>query len=136
MDAVFIGKMSIASKRHITQIVKQLIVCCRREPVEYCSQLFVLPTVNVHADSIALFRCSLGVEPICSRKLYHAAFQVGVSHFVMLLGRHVVLHWRVTNFRDSQIAAQTKLVKRRSFGTYASNSRKGVRFIMLVPCLI
>ena len=79
MDAVFIGKMSIASNRHIPQIVEQLIVCSRREPVEDCPQLFVLPAVNIHTDSIALFRCSLGVEPDCSRKLYDAAFQLGVS---------------------------------------------------------
>ena len=30
MNAVFIGKMSIGSKRHIPQIVKQLFVCSRR----------------------------------------------------------------------------------------------------------
>ena len=119
MDAVFIGKMSIASERHVPQIVKQLIVCSRREPVEDCSQLFVLSAVNIHANSIALFRCSLGVEPVCSRKLYDAAFQVGVSHFVMLLGRHVVLHGRVIDFRNSQVAAQTRLVKRHGFGTIA-----------------
>ena len=64
MDAVFIGKMSIASKRHIPQIVKQLIVCARREPVEDCSQLFVLPAANIHTDSIAQFRYSLGVAKL------------------------------------------------------------------------
>jgi hypothetical protein len=119
MDAVFIGKMSIASKRHIPQIVKQLTVCSRREAVEDRSQLFVLPAVDIHPDHIALFRGSLGVEPIRSRKLYDAAFQVGVSHLVMLLGRHVALHGRVTDFRDRQIAAQTRLVKRHGFGTIA-----------------
>ena len=62
MDTVLICKVSIASKRHIPQIVKQFIVCSRREPVEYCSQLFVRPAVNIHGDSIALFRCSLGVS--------------------------------------------------------------------------
>src|ERR1019366_6770050 len=92
----FIGKMSIASKRHIPQIVKQLTVCSRREAVEDRSQLFLLPAVDIHPYHIALFRGSLGVEPIRSRKLYDAAFQVGVSHLVMLLGRHVALHGPVT----------------------------------------
>ena len=119
MDAEFIGKMPIASKRHIPQIVQQLSVCSRCEPVEDCSQLFVLPAVNIHRDSIALFGSSLRMEPICSRKLHDAAFQLGISHFVMLLWRHVVLHGRVTHLRNSQIAAQTRLVKRHGFGTIA-----------------
>jgi hypothetical protein len=59
MDAIFIGKMSIASKRQIPQIVEQFLVCSRSEPVEDCSQLYVLPAVNVYGDSIALLRCSL-----------------------------------------------------------------------------
>jgi len=119
MDAVFIGEMSIASKQHIPQIVEQLIACSRREPVEDCSLLVVLPAANIHADSIALFPSSLGAEPVCSRKLYDVAFQVGVSHFVMLLGRHVVLHGRITDFRESQVAAQAGLVNLHGFGTIA-----------------
>ena len=61
MDAVFIRKMSVTSKRHIPQIVKQLLVRFREEPIEDRSQLLVLPAVKIHADGIALFRCSRGM---------------------------------------------------------------------------
>jgi hypothetical protein len=37
----------------------------------------------------------------------------------MQLGRHLALHGRVTHFRDRQVAAQTRLVKRHGFGTIA-----------------
>ena len=64
MDAIFVGEMSVASKREIPQVVQQVFVGSRGELVEDRSQLFVLPTVNVHGDSVALFRFSLGVEPV------------------------------------------------------------------------
>ena len=100
MDSVPIGKMSIAAERHITQIIEQLFICSHREIVEDCSQLYVLSSGNIHCDSIALFRGSRGMEPVRSRKLYAAAFQVGVGDLLMLLGRHLILHGRVTDFRD------------------------------------
>ena len=68
VDAEFIGKMSIGSKRHIPQIVEQFIVCSHCESVEDCSQLYVCPAADIHSDGIALFRRLLGMEPICSRK--------------------------------------------------------------------
>jgi Domain of Unknown Function with PDB structure (DUF3857) len=65
MHAVFVGEMSVRSKRQIPQIIKQRSVCSGREPVENYSQLFVLPAVNVHGDCISLLRRSRRMQPVC-----------------------------------------------------------------------
>ena len=119
MDAIFVGKVSVAPKRHIPQIIEQLFVCSYCQLVEDCSQLVVPRAAHIHRNRVALSRCSCGVEPICGRKLNGAALQVGVSHFVMLLGRHLALHGRVTDSGDGQLAAEARLVKRHSFGALA-----------------
>ena|SRR5208283_402547 len=119
MDAIFICKMSIAPERHIPDIIEELFVCSYGELVENCPQLVVLPPANIEGDSIALSGGSRGVEPVCSRKLHDAAFQVGESHFVMLLGWHLALHGRVADLGDSQLSTQAALVKGHSFGAVA-----------------
>ena len=104
MDAIFVGKVSVAPKRHIPQIIEQLFVCSYCQLVEDCSQLVVPRAANIH---LALSRCSREVEPVWGRKLYAPALQIGVSHFVMLLGRHLALAGRVTDSGDGQLAAQS-----------------------------
>src|SRR3954465_4886206 len=104
MDAVFISKMSVASKWQIPQIIKQFFVCPGRELVEDYFQVFVLPAGNGHGDSIALLRSSLSVEPVSRGKLYGCAFQARVGNFPMLLRWHLVLHRRVCDFGDRQFA--------------------------------
>jgi hypothetical protein len=42
-----------------------------------------------------------------------------MGHLVVQFGRHLALHGRVAHFRDRQVAAQTRLVKRHGFGTIA-----------------
>jgi hypothetical protein len=56
VDAVFIGEVAVAAKRHITQVIEQLFVRSDCQFVEDCPQLVVLPSVDVHGDSIALSR--------------------------------------------------------------------------------
>src|SRR5205814_9403971 len=97
MDAIFVGKVSVAPKRHIPQIIEQLFVCSYCQLVEDCSQLVVPRAANIHRNRVALSRCSRGVEPICGRKLNGAALQASLSHFVMLLAWHFALHWRLTD---------------------------------------
>src|SRR5208282_4491196 len=119
MDAIFICKMSVAPERHIPQFIEELFACSYGELVENCSQLVILPAANIKGDGIALPRGSRAVEPVCSRKLDDAAFQVGENHFVMLLGWHLALHGRVANLSDGQLSTQTTLVKGHSFGAVA-----------------
>jgi hypothetical protein len=64
------------------------------------------------------------VQTVRRRKLYAAAFQVGMSNFVVLLGRHVVLHRRICDFRYSQFAIQARLIKRHSFGAISVEQKK------------
>jgi hypothetical protein len=103
MDAIFICKVSVAPKRHIPHIIEELFACSYGELVENCPQLVILPATNIESDSIALPWGSVGVEPVCSRKLHDAAFQVGESHFVMLVGWHLALHGRVADLSDGQV---------------------------------
>ena len=91
MDAIFVGKVSVCSKRHVPQIFNQCFVCSCCEVVKDCPQLFVLSAINVHGDRVARFPRLRGVEPICGRKFYGAAFQVGIGNFLMLFERHVIL---------------------------------------------
>src|SRR5215471_9996783 len=117
MNTVFVGKMSVRSKRHVPQIVNERFVCSCCEAVKDCPQLFVLSAINVHGYRIARFRCSRGMEPICGRKLYGAAFQMRMGNLVVLFGRYLVLHGRICHSGDSQFTIQTRLIKRHGFGT-------------------
>jgi hypothetical protein len=47
-----------------------------------------------------------------------------MSNFVVLLGRHVVLHRRICDFRDRQFAIQARLIKRHRFGAISVEQKK------------
>lgn len=119
MDAIFICKVSIAPKRHFPQIIEELFVCSYCQLVENRPQLAILPAANVNRDGIALSGRSRGVKPVRSRNLHDAAFQVGESNFVMLLGWHLALHGRVADLGNGQLPAQARLVKSHCFGAVA-----------------
>ena len=124
MDAIPVSKMPVCSEWHVLQIVKQRFVCSCCEAVKNFPQLVVRSSIDVHSDRISRFRLSLRVQPVRGRKLYAAAFQVSMSNFVVLLGRHVVLHRRIFDFRDRQFAIQARLIKRHSFGAISVEQKK------------
>src|SRR5262249_48702127 len=99
--------------------------CSSREAVKDCPQLVVLSAIDVHRNGVALFRCSRGMEPVCGRKLYDAAFQMCISNFVMLFGRQLVLHWRIRDPRYSQFTVQTRLIKLHGFGAVSVKQEEG-----------
>jgi hypothetical protein len=124
MDAIPVSKMPVCSEWHVLQIVKQRFVCSCCEAVKDFPQLVVRSSIDVHSDRISRFRCSLRVQPVRGGKLYTAAFQVSMSNFVVLLGRHVVLHRRICDSRDRQFAMQARLIKRHSFGAISVEQKK------------
>ena len=55
MDAIFVGKVSVAPKRHIPQIIEQLFVCPYCQLVEDCSQLVLLPSKSKKGERFIMF---------------------------------------------------------------------------------
>src|SRR5271157_1170705 len=100
MYPIFVGEMPIAAKGQIPQIVQERLVCSCGKFVEDGSQLTVLSTVDIHADHIALSRCSRCMHPVCGCKLDGTAFQVGVDNLVLVLWRYLVFHGSVAGFRQ------------------------------------
>lgn len=117
MNAELIGEMAVGSKRHVTQIIKQGLVCSYCEAVKDDPELLIRAGVYVHGDGVALLRRLRGVQPVCGRKFDGAALQTRVSDFLMLIGRNVISHRSVSDSRNRQFTTQTRLIKLHGFGT-------------------
>ena len=101
MDAIFVGKMSIAAKRHISQFIQERRVRSCGELVEDGFQLTVFPPLMYMQTVLPCLGALVRRIQSVAVNSDGAAFQVGVGNLVLLLWQHLGFHGRVTDLRQS-----------------------------------